>query len=246
MDRPRRLILQSPFGIKGSNRNSISYGLIVHAASTQRWAVVQRKHSVAFLIYIRGGYRPSQLPILLSTLIPEEANLILKCLAEGSATYKRIYLEELDLDPGGLQLGLIRMRESRGLVSSFLSRADLSLNQLEWTWPRGRPIYKPDGSKNETPLECACREFEEEVQIQLPPALYLSDSPLIIQIKTLSGRSIEVHHWIYLIPEEIVMTPPQTHPEVAARCWVDTSTGAALLGLEGPFETLQQIVAPHL
>jgi ADP-ribose pyrophosphatase YjhB (NUDIX family) len=218
----RRLVLDTPF----STRSTISYGLIVYAKDTKRWAIIQRKHSVEFLLFIRGLYRLTYLPLLLSCITKTESDIIEKCLKEGPNFFKSIYLKDLELCPDGLEYALIRMAESRNVVLTLLSKLDLSKNNLKWTWPKGRLHISSD---RETPFDCAKREFTEEVEIILPPPLFISDTYVSENVKTITGRNIESRYWIYIISNEIPMKPPQSHPEVADRNWVDTETCQSLL-----------------
>ena len=218
-----RLILDTPF----STRSTISYGLIVFARDTERWAIIQRKHSVEFLLFIRGIYRLTYLPILLSCVTTNEASIIEECLKGGPDIFKDIYLNKLGLSADGLSYALIRMAESRQIVKNMLPKLDLLNNDLSWTWPKGRLHISSD---RETPFDCAKREFAEEVEIILPPPLFISDTYVSENIRTITGRNIESRYWIYIIPNEIPMTPPESHPEVADRSWVDIETCRSKMG----------------
>lgn len=231
----RRLVLDTPF----SNRSTISYGLIVYAKDTKRWALTQRKHSVEFLLFIRGLYRLTHLPLLLSCITMEEAGIIHRCLKGGPSELKNIFLKELDFDPGWLKYALTRMAESRHIVINLLAKLDLSKNQLTWTWPKGRLQVSSD---RETPFACAKREFTEEVELELPAPLFISDTYLSETMHTITGRNIESRYWIYVIPNEIPMTPPNGHPEVSNRKWVDTETCAKTLQSDYLFKQIVNIV----
>lgn len=212
-----RLILDVPF----SSRSTISYGLIVYAIKTKKWAIIQRKHSVEFLLFFRGIYRLTHLPLLLSSITQNELNIIKNCVFEGEIYMKYIYLNVLDLPEEGLNYSLIRMKESAKILSTIINNLDVENNILKWTWPKGRLYIS---NNQETPFDCAKREFMEEVEIDLPPPLYISDNYISENIKTLTGRNIESRYWIYVINDEITIVPPVSHPEVSNRLWVDTTT----------------------
>lgn len=227
-----RLILDTPF----STRSTISYGLIVFAKDTGRWAIIQRKHSVEFLLFMRGIYRLTYLPILLSCVTANEASMIEECLKGGPEFFKDVYLNKLGLSPDGLSYALIRMAESLHIVMKMLPKLDLLNNDLSWTWPKGRLHIS---SNRETPFDCAKREFAEEVEITLPPPLFISDTYVSENIRTITGRNIESRYWIYIIPEEIPMASPESHPEVADRLWVDIETCRSKMGRDA---LLNQII----
>ena len=216
-----RLVLHTPF----TAHSIISYGLIVFARDTRRWALVQRKHSVEFLIFMRGVYRLTYLSFLISCVTVGEADIIRNCIVNGPDDFKRIYLD-LGLCPDGLEYSLIRMAESIMIVRSLLDTIDLSKNTLVWNWPKGRLSLS---HKKEQPFDCAKREFAEETEITLPSPLFISDSYVSEKIKTLMGRNIESRYWIYVIPEEIPMLPPEHNQEVSNRTWMDTETSLTML-----------------
>lgn len=236
----RRLILDTPF----ATRSTISYGLIVYAKDTARWAIIQRKHSVEFLLYIRGLYRLTYLPLLLSCITAVEAQIIQRCLDGGPAVFKEIYSTELELSFDGLSYALIRMAESRNVVLNLLQKLDFSKNDLSWTWPKGRLHISTDKfNVRETPFDCAKREFIEEVEIDLPPPLFISDTFVSENVKTITGRNIESRYWIYIIPHEIPLHPPKCHPEVANRQWVDTTTCQSLMTHDDLFKQIVTMVS---
>lgn len=219
---PRRLILDAPF----STRSTISYGLTVYARDTGRWAIIQRKHSVEFLLIIRGLYRLTYLPLLLLSITKSESSILEKCIKGGPPVFTQIYYNDLGLCQDGLEYAMIRMAESRNVIMNLLSKLDLSKNNLKWTWPKGRLHISSD---RETPFDCAKREFMEEVEIILPSPLFISDTYISENIKTITGRNIESRYWIYIIPTEIPMKNPESHPEVADRKWVDTETCKSMI-----------------
>jgi len=232
-----RLILDTPFSMK----STISYGLIVYAQDTKRWAIIQRKHSVEFLLFIRGSYRLTYLPLLLSFITEPEASIILECIKGGPDVFTNIYLNDLKLCSDGLEYALIRFAESRKIVPKLLSKLNLSKNTLRWTWPKGRLLIS---SARETPFDCAKREFTEEVEITLPPPLFISDTYLSENIKTITGRNIESRYWIYIISNEIPMTSPQSNPEVANRIWADTETCRSMINpYNNLFEEIINIIS---
>lgn len=233
----RRLILDTPFMI----RSTVSYGLIVYAKDTGRWAITQRKHSAEFLLFMRGLYRVTHLPFLLSCITKNEGDIIEKCLRQGPDVFKTVYLNDLELAPEGLSYALIRMAESRNVAVNLLSKLDLVKNTLSWTWPKGRLAYSTS-SERETPFDCAKREFAEEVEIILPAPLFISDTHVSETIRTITGRNIESRYWIYVVPNEIPILPPQSHPEVADRMWVNTDKCRELMNRDDLFTRVIEMV----
>lgn len=210
-----RIILNSPF----LTMSVISYGLKVYAKDTKRWAIAQNKHSVEFLLIIRGLYRPTFLRFLLSRITPEEGFRLKKCLIDNILTFNQLFLNELLLDKNGLLYALVRMAESREIILKIIDTLDLSANKLDWCWPKGRPLIS---MIKESGFECAKREFCEEIEINLPPAIYISNETITEFHTTITGRKIESRYWIYVIANEIPMPTLDDHnnSEVVNRAWV--------------------------
>lgn len=219
---PRRVVLEIPF----NNKVIISYGLIVYAKNTQRFAIVQRKHSVEFLLFMRGFYRLSYLPMLLSCITENEASIIKECLNRDFLFFSKIYLEELNLNKDGLFYAYFRIKELESIIFNLLLKLDLSNNQLSWNWPKGR-INSTDNK--ESCFDCAKREFIEETEINLPPPLYVSSNYINKITKTFTDRGIESRYWIYIIPNEIEMSQPKHNVEVSNRLWADIKTCKTLV-----------------
>lgn len=235
LDNKNRLILDTPF----STKSTISYGLIVYACDTKHWVLIQRKHSVEFLLIMRGLYRITYLPLLLSCITPHEASILYQCISSDKHTFADIFLDELDLNKKELTYAQTRFEETKTIISYLLSKLNLSYNKLKWTWPKGRLLIS---DQKETPFACAKREFTEEVEITLPLPLFVSDSFVTESIKTITGRSIESRYWIYIIPHEIPITTPNNHPEVSSRKWVSTDECKILIQHNKLFEQVSSIV----
>lgn len=217
-----RLILDSPFTVK----RTISYGLIVYSIKTNRSIMVCRKHSAELLLLIRGLYRSSHLPSLISCITTEETVIIEKCIVDGKFQqdiFIDIFLNQLSLDITELTYATSRFIEHFTLISSILVslKESLTQNNLKWTWPKGRITYSLDRKTKESPFICALREFKEETEAILPKALYISNNYIGENIYTITGKNIESRYWIYIIEDEMNIPPLLEHEEVSDRKWID-------------------------
>lgn len=226
----RRLVIASPFAPK----HSISYGLIVFAMDSKRWAIVRRKHTVEFTLFIRGTYRPTFLPIYLGCITKSEATTINNCLNSngGEEYFQEIFLKELGLAPEGLIYALKRLQESRIITQQLLASLDLSDNELEWVFPNGR-VSLPDKS----PLLSAQRQFVEEIGVELPPALFISGDYVSETIKTLTNRILECRYWIYIVPQEFSI-----EDDASAKQWSDNDICRHLISNKTLFEQVASLV----
>ena len=205
-----RLVTQTPFELN----KIVSYSLITISKSTQTCVILQRKHSVEFLLILSGHYRPSMLLFLLPSTTYDELE-ILKSLTDDYDYFFHIYVNVTGFDKKDVDYAFIRFIESKEIIYQFKNN---NSSELQWTWPKGRLSLED----RENGLLCAYREFYEETEILLPPALYLSEKPILVEtIKTLSCKIIETYCWLYVVSDEIPFPPLYNHKEVNDRQWIN-------------------------
>ncbi len=210
----KRLILHTPF----SNKKIISYGLIVIADDTKNIAIVQRKHSAEFLLYIRGIYRLTHLSHILSFITLKEYDMIDDCVKGDKDTFKHLYTNTLQLNIDNLEYAYSRFVETKDFVFTIITKQMLINNTLTWNWPKGRLSY--DDDIKEIPFDCAKREFREEMDIVLPDPTYVSSKYIIDSYQCITNTELEYRYWIYRISNEIELIPPINNIEVENRMWV--------------------------
>lgn len=218
-----RLITSSPFEFK----KIISYGLIVYSKSTSTCIIVQRKHSIEFLLLLLGHYRPSILPLLLLNITYNEYQLLNQLLENNEIFFKSIFIDKIGLNENDLNYGYFRFLESKISIEQFYKLNKVNYNNLKWTWPKGKL------NKNENEFQCAKREFIEEVEIKLPPSIYQSSHYFTVEnINTINYTNIETRCWLYIIKNEIELPSILNHPEVNNRKWMDLKLTLKLLNQE--------------
>ena len=215
MNNNLRLILDTPF----TNKTIVSYGLIVFAKDTRRWIIVQRKHTIEFLLIIQGNYRISYLPLLMLNITQNEANLLKTCLNGDRSDFDQLYIEELNLNQD-IEYGYLRFIENKSLLLKLIDNIVFKDNNLPWTWPKGRLDYYNSNHIMETPFECAKREFNEEVDTELPNASFISDQCLSEELITINNRSIKSKYWLYIVDHQFNLNLNiKYNDEVSGRRW---------------------------
>lgn len=227
----RRLIITRPF----TPKYTIFYGLIVFAVDSKRWLIQQQTHTVEFILFIKGTYRPTFLPIYLSCITKNEADIINNCLNAngGDEFFQEIYLKELGLELEGLVYARKRLQESHIIVEQLLPTLDLSDNKLDWIFPKGRPQFSIE---RESPLVSAQRQFVEDMDVKLPPALFISGDYILETIKTFNNRIIECKYWIYIVSEEFSIKSNNT------KQWCDNNICRGLISNNTLFEQVAALV----
>ena len=234
-----RIILQYP---EKSTNPTVSYGLIVYAIKTGSWVLVQRKHSAEFLVFIKGYYRLSHLPLLMCKFMPSEVAHI-RAAMENIDCFSDLYSKILCQPSDGLSYAQMRFSEVLDVLPKLLSKINIKRNTLSWAWPKGRALIT--GIQKEDCLTAAKREFREEVEVDLPESVLTSDQCITEEYITIGGKLINAHYWLYMISEEFSIPVLDKHPEVRDRGWYSTTKSQNMLS-DTLYGKATSLIAQHL
>jgi len=217
-----RLITQTSF----ENSKIISYGIILLIEDTNETIILQRLHSVEFLLLLSGQYRPSLICLLVPHMTLEEVN-IFKKLIKNKDLYIQVFIE-VGYEEKDYEYAYIRFIESIDIIEKCIKKYKYS-NELKWTFPKGR-INTDD---KEDGFSCACREFSEEVEYKLPEPIKISKDYIVVEtLKTLGCKVIETRCWVYVIKEKFKIPDKINNKEVNARTWMPLKDALELMGKE--------------
>ena len=216
-----RLLLSAQF----TRRSIVSYGVMLYARDTGRWLLVQRKHSVEFILLLRGNYRYSHLPIITTHLTRDEAQTLAFLISSGPLTYSR-YLERIGLEVSSSDHGYSQLKTHSSTLRVLLGNVAHHEAPL-WTWPKGRCEI------GESPFSSAKREFEEETGVPFPSGAYVSPAYYSQTLLSLQGTDIVTRCWLCSVEREFALPRPRENPEVIASDWSSTESLPKFLGPTG-------------
>lgn len=204
-----RIVTDSVF----SSKTATSYALVVYCKNTGRWVIVQRKHSNSFILFLTGHFRKSYIRIMLSEMTATEKEIVKSCCEDLSSIPLLCRNNYIPFVSEADQI----IQENREYILEEIEKSKEAI-ALKWTWPKGRFDYSLDVSYRDT----AIREFMEEVEIELPVPLYISDNFITEEKMNFDRKKSITHCWIYIIENEIDLPEVKNNPEVADRLWVST------------------------
>lgn len=153
----------------------ISNGIIPFTIDTTtnelKYLMIQRKHSVGFIDFIRGKYciyNKNQIVNLLAVMTNKEHNYLLNLDFDllwkdlwGNKWSNDFKKEEINAKEKleTLRNGVVTNNLKYNL-SDCINEANVNWDQNDWGFPKGRKNF------NETDLMCALREFNEETGIE--------------------------------------------------------------------------------
>jgi len=171
-----------------------------------KFLLIQRRHSIGFMDFIRGKYKldnVDQINSLFQYMHESEIELL------KVKTFEELWKEIWNHDKNridNLKKEFIIAQDKFNKIKNGISGIDIDLdlnffitnikplyNFLEWGFPKGRK------DKNETPLECALREFSEETNIKLENINIINDLEPIEE--NLIGTNGVPYRHIYYIAE---------------------------------------------
>lgn len=205
-----RLIIDNTFNTK----SIISYGLIVYALDSEKILIIQRKHSVEFVLLMTGNYRPTYLPFLISMLTALERDHLYYSLQDESY-FKNLYIKEFYSKRLNIKYVYTRLMDAKEEIINLLFFFRHKINYLTWHWPKGRP-----NNSKEDGFACAKREFIEEVEVFLPKPLVIDNQIYLSTAKALGGRNIKNKYFFCVIEKEFSLPETCINDEVSNRKWV--------------------------
>lgn len=221
-----RIVINSEF----TSKPIISYGLIIYARDTERWLLTRRRHSIEFLLIIKGNYRISYLAMMIKNLTHNEVAELRKALYEDGYFEKLCIKMQLDV----FHSSKLIFNLNRNILIKLLDKNTNS--ELKWTWPKGRLNNK------EQPFDCALREFSEEVECSLPQASYISSTYIQDINRTYSSWILENRYWLYVVENEFEIEQPNDNIEVSERKWCDTNECLSHIRHNGYFDEILNLV----
>lgn len=225
-----RLIVSDSFNAK----SIVSYGIILFTLDTEKMLLVRRKHSVEFVILMKGSYRPTHLPFLISFLTDNEKNHIINLIEDKNYFYD-LYQKEIFFKKINMEYVYLRFIENKEEIINLISFFKDRHNKLKWQWPKGRP-----NSSKEPPFSCAKREFFEEVETELPKILAMEDDLLETSFISLNGRTVESKYFFCVTEKEFELEPVSDNDEVSKRKWVHVSDIRKYMSLESDLKIIEK------
>lgn len=129
-----------------------------------KFLMIRRKHTLGYIEFIRGRYKPDNVDgiiFLFQQMTKNEIDKIGKLTFDelwddfwGNSN-KKITLEQ-EFIKSKAQFNMLKNKETELDLLFYVYCVKPSWNEAEWGFPKGRR------NKNESDLECAKREFEEE------------------------------------------------------------------------------------
>jgi hypothetical protein len=253
---PQRLIVTSHY----LERRIKSFGVIAYCLSTNRWLLVQRKNTPVFLFIMRGSYRQVDLKIYVPNLYITEIYKLHKILDYYINT-KNINLNDYDIFDSIFDMVIytydkdldrkyakMRFYQSRYILKELLEQNPKGINDIEWLWPKGR-LQKTSGQ--ETPYQCAVREFREETGINIKTEPIRSKNQILVSqtqtinehFRGINNKNYETRCWLFIFtkiyfPSPVIQTNKPS--EIGNRLWMTELETIRALHNTNRLHTLEQ------
>lgn len=172
------------------NKCKKSYGLIVYSRDN-KWLLVREKYSPFFVIIMKGIYRDSYIPFLVSHLTQGEVELLKQFLADETKLYK--YYDILFTARSEIRSPQYTLKRLRS--PSMVRALQESINNCKerWGFPAGKPKYK------EKAVHCALRECKEESGISIIDGDMILPQIITETIYLISGGVLCKDYWPCII-----------------------------------------------
>ena len=221
-----------------------SFGIIPICTKTNKLMLIQRKHSVPFLLLIRMKASFSCIPRLMTKITKPEHDSI-KCIfigdtSEYEVNYRRLLYLTYN-NPKLVEASWYKFYTAIPIIKRCIEIYEniQRRNEPSYLWPKGVKEW----SKNESDIQCAARELREESGINLfPDDASIIMNPIQYQNAHIS-REYSIICWIMILKEEIPLTQPEENDEeVLCRSWVHISQVPELLDGNEEIEAFNRVL----
>jgi len=189
----------------------MSYGIIAYNMTTDKFLLIQRRHSIAYVDFIRGKYTFDDIKFLYMLLEnmsrEEKENLLNKkfndlwrelWIGTGTEEISEIPYRSNELKKSKNMFELVsdglNVNNQSYTLKSMIEEIDLlPQKEIEWGFPKGRR------AKNESDIQCAIREFKEETNMAVMN--YINSERYIEEFIGSNGISYKYTYFIYVINE---------------------------------------------
>lgn len=165
------------------SKKIISYGIILFTKQeTLKFCIFQRRDTYAYNDYIQGLYHSNQAIEYASSLMTIE---------------EKERIKEYSFDELWDDLGYVRSDRKEYAREKFLDSYEtvsriksMDCIKLQWGFPKGKP------DKNESPTDCALREFEEETGFSRNDIELWDIGPVCETFQGYDNRNYETYYYI--------------------------------------------------
>ena len=170
-----------------------SYGIIlVNTKKDIKYLLIQRKNTIAFSEFVFGKYSLNNikyLNIMFNRMSITELELI-KNKPNFDLLWNKIYNTHNNYNKNIISKYQIFIERYSNFLKEFKPNNDIQ--ECEWEFPKGRR------NNNESDLECACREFEEETNIDISQ-MKITNNKFYEQFKSCNNNVyLHVYYLAYL------------------------------------------------
>ena len=212
-DLPMRVIKKTPF----ANYIPQTFGLIVRAADTGKWLLIQRRHSIGLLSVLKGNFSLSNLPILFKSMTAHEVSMLSRGYQTRDTFIDLLTEVYRDTNHRYVDLTWSRLESGRELITKLIDKYRNTTVQLQWLWSKG---FKRNSCYKEESMAAAMREFKEESGIRDVGPHMVSFDSISYEQAGLMGQTYTTRCWVMIVANELSL-PPVTEKEieVADRAW---------------------------
>ena len=215
-----------------------SYGILPVCVNTGTCMMIQRKHTLWFLLLLRGKVTVSCVPHLMKKITTQEFNLIESIL--GNQEKYINLLQSIYKSPKYADQSWTTFNSYSPLLCKCVEKLRDYPRKEEppFLWPKG-----VKDSITESNIDSAARELKEESGVENFP----DDSQLVMSEITYTNTGIDrdysVTFWIMLVTDEIQLTKPHvSDEEVIDRRWVKFEEVPQLLDSDTERDAFKKVI----
>lgn len=176
-----------------------SYGIILFTMSQNeqgeyrpRYLLGQRRDTIEFIETFTPRCQQHQLPIWFSLMSQEERSRLKTYINDFDTLWYDLNIPRGDYKNDKRYLASKdKFEKNKDKYLELLDTTTSFVREPAWGFPKGRKL------KNETFMECALREFEEETRMSREPMRIFSREPIIEIFRGSNKKMYSTHYYLY-------------------------------------------------
>ena len=201
-----------------NQKTTPSYGIILFTMSqdddgeyTPHYLLAQRRDTIEYIDFFSPRCPLTRLPLWFSLMTFDERDRIKKHINDFDTLWFDLTLDHKFKNDRKYIEARDRFNKNKEMILNLLNTTKTFVREPSWGWPKGRK------QKDESTMNCAFREFEEESGMSKAQTTLFFQEPVSEVFSGTNGKTYSTHYYVCETPSEIDIVYKRSSSKVSGR-----------------------------
>lgn len=201
-----------------NQKTTPSYGIILFTMSqdddgeyTPHYLLAQRRDTIEYIDFFSPRCPLTRLPLWFSLMTFDERDRIKKHINDFDTLWFDLTLDHKFKNDRKYIEARDRFNKNKEMILNLLNTTNTFVREPSWGWPKGRK------QKDESTMNCAFREFEEESGMSKTQTSLFFQEPVSEVFSGTNGKTYSTHYYVCEAPREIDIVYKRSSSKVSGR-----------------------------